>query len=107
MPLREPPPQVPGSAGGWVAYAAPVRLGPRVCGDGVPAIANFSSSLKSFLRFPFSEKIGFGETPKPTPRRVRYPEPKFCERALNFRVEHDASSIKNVISSIESQHSVT
>jgi len=30
-------------------------------------------------------------------RRVRYPEPKFWDRAMNFRVEHHASSIKNVI----------
>jgi hypothetical protein len=29
------------------------------------------------------------------------------DRAMNFRVEHLASSIKNLISSIELQHSVT
>jgi hypothetical protein len=40
-----------GSAGCRVAHAS------RVSGDGVLAIANFPGSLKSVLRFQFSEKI--------------------------------------------------
>jgi hypothetical protein len=35
------------------------------------------------------------------------PRVTFRDRAMNFRVEHRASSIKNPESSIESQHSVT
>jgi hypothetical protein len=50
----------------------------------------------------------FGEPPKPTRETRALPATKkFWDSAMNFRVEHHASSINNVISSIESQHSVT
>jgi geranylgeranyl diphosphate synthase, type II len=45
-------------------------------------------------------KACFGETPKPTRETRVLPRPKeFRDWAMNFRVEHHASSIKNVISS--------
>ena len=56
-----------GSASCRVAHAS------RVSGDGVPAIANFPSSLKSVLRFLFSEKIVSAGRRNQHARRVRYP----------------------------------
>jgi len=88
-------PRLPGSA----------RV-PRA-GNGVLAIANFLSCL-IVSTISVLSKDCFGETPKPARATRALPgTEEFWDPGMNFRVEHHASSIKNVISSIESQHSVT
>jgi len=100
MPLREPQ-QVLGNAGRRVARAS------RLLAMASSPSRTFCGALIVSTISVFSKDC-FGETPKPTRETRALPGTReFWDPAMNFRVEHHASSIKNVISSIESQHSVT
>jgi geranylgeranyl diphosphate synthase type II len=85
---REPPPQVSGER--------------RLPGSARVSRSGFGVCRKVFESdwLIVFDKIVFGETPTTAHASSRaLPGITICDRAMNFRVEHHASSIKNVISS--------